>query len=164
MYRDIKPDNIGFDVKGTVKLFDFGLVREFDRNNQCEGGLYYNYTAFVGTPRYMDPQVALGRPYNELCDVYSFSVLFWEMLQLQIPFAGYTSTTRTERVVYGGERPPIKESWPPAIKNLVRSGFGEMTNRISMANVCQIIGNEVENLSSTANKSLQIFSQTLNLG
>lgn len=27
MYRDLKPDNIGFDVRGDVKIFDFGLAR-----------------------------------------------------------------------------------------------------------------------------------------
>jgi serine/threonine protein kinase len=149
MYRDVKPDNVGFDIYGNIKLFDFGLARELENNHKNEQRLLYNYTSFVGTPRYMEPHIALGQPYNELCDVYSFSILFWEILQLQLPFAGYTMATRMERVVHGGERPPIKESWPSAFKKLLRSGFGDMTYRINMKDVCEIIGDELKALTST---------------
>mmetsp|Transcript_13010 Transcript_13010/g.31367 ORF Transcript_13010/g.31367 Transcript_13010/m.31367 type:complete len:344 (-) Transcript_13010:431-1462(-) len=34
LYRDIKPSNIGFAVDGTVKVFDFGMARKCNGNNQ----------------------------------------------------------------------------------------------------------------------------------
>jgi len=54
IYRDLKPDNIGFDVRGDVKLFDFGLSRELPRQTLADGT--YNMTGDTGSPRYMAPE------------------------------------------------------------------------------------------------------------
>ena len=53
MYRDIKPDNIGFDVRGDVKIFDLGLAKELgcSKNN---GDGTYNLTGDTGSPRYVE--------------------------------------------------------------------------------------------------------------
>jgi len=41
----------------------------------------------TGTLRYMAPEVYIrGTPYNTSCDTYSFAILFWQMLVLQLPF------------------------------------------------------------------------------
>src|SRR5688500_1531551 len=85
IYRDIKPDNIGFDVRGDVKIFDFGLAREFDPLQRDDDGLFH-FTADTGSPRYMAPEVALGQPYDERVDVYSFCILAWQMFALETPF------------------------------------------------------------------------------
>lgn len=52
VYRDIKPDNIGFDVRGDVKIFDLGLAKELgcSKNN---GDGTYNLTGDTGSPRYV---------------------------------------------------------------------------------------------------------------
>ena len=55
IYRDLKPDNIGFDVRGDVKLFDFGLAKEIDRSQVQRDGLY-KLTGDTGSPRYMAPE------------------------------------------------------------------------------------------------------------
>jgi len=54
VYRDIKPENIGFDVRDDVKLFDFGLAVEMKTSRESDDGLY-NFTGMTGTPRYMSP-------------------------------------------------------------------------------------------------------------
>jgi serine/threonine protein kinase len=54
LYRDIKPENIGFDVRDDIKLFDFGLSKELKDDMKTENGLY-NLTADTGSPRYMAP-------------------------------------------------------------------------------------------------------------
>jgi serine/threonine protein kinase len=51
MYRDLKPDNIGFDVRGDVKIFDFGLAKEFDPDKSENG--FYQLTGDTGSPRYV---------------------------------------------------------------------------------------------------------------
>mmetsp|Transcript_32595 Transcript_32595/g.79083 ORF Transcript_32595/g.79083 Transcript_32595/m.79083 type:complete len:295 (+) Transcript_32595:56-940(+) len=55
LYRDLKPDNIGFDVRGDVKIFDFGLAKELDESKILEDGTY-NLTGDTGSLRYMAPE------------------------------------------------------------------------------------------------------------
>lgn len=54
VYRDLKPDNIGFDVRGDVKIFDFGLSRQIPSGKSKDG--LYKMTGDTGSPRYMAPE------------------------------------------------------------------------------------------------------------
>ena len=40
VYRDLKPDNIGFDINGIVKIFDFGLAKTLNDDIRTEDGLF----------------------------------------------------------------------------------------------------------------------------
>jgi serine/threonine protein kinase len=122
MHRDLKPDNIGFDVRGDIKLCDFGLAKEFDPN-RCDRDGLYKFTEDTGSPRYMDPLVALGLPYNESCDVYSFCVVLWQILQLELPFDHFTMNLLKKMVFKGNVRPKINDSWPTTIKEMMRNGW-----------------------------------------
>ncbi|KAG7343651.1 PASTA sensor-containing serine/threonine protein kinase [Nitzschia inconspicua] len=85
MHRDLKPANIGFDIRGDIKIFDFGLAKELPTVNNGHLDVFH-FTGLCGSPRYMAPEVGMEEPYNELCDVYSFGVLFWEMMALSKPY------------------------------------------------------------------------------
>ena len=133
MYRDLKPDNIGFDVRGDVKIFDFGLAREFgiaEKTGNDDG--MYKMTGDTGSPRYMAPEVALGQPYNENVDVYSFSILLWQILALERPFQGYTMNMFQKRVTEGGARPMCAQKWPANLQKMLRRGWGINTKRPTM--------------------------------
>ena len=125
LYRDLKPENVGFDIRDDVKLFDFGLAKEVHPEDQDSDG-FYKLTAMTGSPRYMSPEVALGKPYNESCDTYSYSILFWEMWSCREPFQLYRMSTMKERV-WGGElkRPLIQPDWPLPIKNMLSRGWSD---------------------------------------
>lgn len=131
MYRDLKPENIGFDVRGDVKIFDFGLAREFDLA-QADSQGFYAYTGDTGSPRYMAPEVALGQRYNEGADVYSFSILVWQVLALSTPYEGFNASMLTRNVVKGGSRPRIDPKWSKYIADMLRSGWGDKKKRLSM--------------------------------
>jgi len=85
VYRDLKPDNVGFSEDGDVKIFDFGLAKRLHPDDRLDTGLY-TLTGNTGSLRYMAPEVALGRPYDERVDAYSFGILFWQVCGSKCPF------------------------------------------------------------------------------
>lgn len=122
MYRDIKPNNIGFDVRGDLKLFDFGLCRELRPCDKVEDGLY-KLTGVTGSRRYMAPEVVLCKPYGLSADVYSFAIALHEIFSLQIPFEMYDIKEHMQRVVRKNVRPKIPKSWPGYLKTLLASAW-----------------------------------------
>ncbi|MGK3737931.1 MAG: serine/threonine protein kinase [Bacillariaceae sp.] len=84
--RDLKPDNIGFDDDGNVRLFDFGFARSVEECDPKE---------ICGSPRYLAPEVVAGKGYSLKVDVYSFGVLFFEVCSLKVPFKEYFDNNHT---------------------------------------------------------------------
>ena len=115
LYRDLKPSNVGFDVNGSPKLFDFGLALEI-----VESGRRMTPTA--GSLRYMSPENALSRDYGFSTDVYSFGVLLWEVMTLEKPFVGMTRKFFYDSVVKLGARPKLdkRRVRSKAIQSLIR--------------------------------------------
>jgi serine/threonine protein kinase len=122
VYRDLKPDNIGFDKDGVIKLFDFGLAKEMKANQADDNGQYV-MSGNTGSRRYMACEVILAKPYNQMVDVYSFGILLWEMCSAEKPFAGYSSAKHMQNVVLNGERPPMDSRhimfWPVNLQWLI---------------------------------------------
>mmetsp|Transcript_34169 Transcript_34169/g.82834 ORF Transcript_34169/g.82834 Transcript_34169/m.82834 type:complete len:428 (+) Transcript_34169:2-1285(+) len=150
LHRDIKPSNIAFDRNGTVKLFDFGLARGFHTSPTKGTSPLWKYTAAVGSPRYMAPEVALGLPYNELCDVYSFALLLWELLALQKPYQHLSPASMRESVFLQSnhrqqrqqQRPRIHWStWPIVLQDLLERSWSNCLNeRPSMNTIALVLG------------------------
>ena len=112
IFRDVKPENVGFDQNGVLKLFDFGLAKELDPRVQCNGGLFC-MSGGTGSRRYMAPEVARGRPYGASADVYSFSVVLWTMLALDIVV---TSAAQEPELL-------LDPTWPRALRELLEAGW-----------------------------------------
>jgi len=147
IYRDLKPDNIGFDVRGDVKIFDFGLAKELDPRKKLDDGTY-NLTGDTGSPRYMAPEVFLSKTYNETADTYSFSILCWQILALDTPFDHIRTNSHFEKsVIRGGVRPKIKEEWGDSICSMLKESFVSNPNRPSMADNCERLRIEINRLS-----------------
>jgi len=143
LYRDIKPENIGFDIRDDIKIFDFGLAKELTDDLRNDDGTY-KLTEMTGSPRYMAPEVHNGLPYNATCDVYSFAILLWQMLALKVPYELYTPKTLREKVYNGPhKRPMVDETWPNMIKLcLKRSWDKDIHERNTMAQVSSILRKE----------------------
>jgi len=154
IHRDIKPSNIGFDLKGNVKLLDFGLARElpfFVRSKKKE----FRMSARVGTQGYMSPEVTFGEPYCEKADVYSFGLVFWEMLALTRPFPELNEMERWNLILVRGKRPLVDVTWPDRIKVLLRTSWHvDPLYRPEMSNVHEILEYELQKLRKK--RSLQL--------
>jgi serine/threonine protein kinase len=112
IYRDLKPDNIGFDGTGRVQMFDFGLAKRLDDVAKTDDDENYRLTGNTGSLRYMSPEVARNLPYNLSADSYSFGILFWQICALQTPFAGFTTASHFKLVVQQNQRPHPDKTWP----------------------------------------------------
>uniref|UniRef100_A0A7S2H492 Protein kinase domain-containing protein n=1 Tax=Helicotheca tamesis TaxID=374047 RepID=A0A7S2H492_9STRA len=124
VYRDLKPDNVGYDSQGVLKLFDFGLAKELkSRRRNCKGT--YNLSGNTGSKRYMAPEVALYKPYDERVDAYSFGVVLYEISSMEKPFKDWTAGKHKEEVVEGRFRPKIEHPhgihsfWPAPLVDLI---------------------------------------------
>jgi serine/threonine-protein kinase PpkA len=82
VHRDVKPDNILFHVDGTPKLTDFGIAKQFDDGQE----LTMDGSAF-GSPYYLSPEQACGRPLDGRTDIYALGIVFYEMLTGRKPYA-----------------------------------------------------------------------------
>ncbi|KAA3664369.1 MAG: serine/threonine protein kinase, partial [Chloroflexi bacterium] len=66
VHRDIKPANIMLDETGKAILTDFGIVKLVGNQSMA----YTATGALIGTPSYMSPEQALGKPGDERVDIY----------------------------------------------------------------------------------------------
>ncbi|MCL4265391.1 MAG: protein kinase [Anaerolineae bacterium] len=87
VHRDIKPANIMLRKEtGQAVLTDFGIVKLMGSQTMA----YTATGALIGTPSYMSPEQALGKPGDERVDIYSLGVLLFQMVTNKLPFAADT--------------------------------------------------------------------------
>uniref|UniRef100_A0A6T6GV67 Protein kinase domain-containing protein n=1 Tax=Craspedostauros australis TaxID=1486917 RepID=A0A6T6GV67_9STRA len=146
IYRDLKPENIGFDVRGDVKIFDFGLAKELDPQKRLEDGTF-KLTGDTGSMRYMAPEVAKSENYNETADVFSFSILLWQMSELKTPYEGFTIPMFQKRVILCNVRPALNPKWGSEICAMLRECFIDNPKRPTMGDVCDVLRAEISKLS-----------------
>ena len=86
IHRDLKPSNVFLartpDGGQQIKLLDFGIVKADDQATLTGTG------TVIGTASYMSPEQIQGDPIDRRTDIYSFGVLFYEVLAGRKPFIG----------------------------------------------------------------------------
>jgi serine/threonine protein kinase len=121
----------GFCSDDVLKIFDFGLAVEIPHHDDPE--TTFKLAGNTGTSRYMAVEVIRKEPYNLKADVFSYSILLWEIMALSKPYDGLLGHQVKESVSIFGERPAVPRSWPVAIRRLLRRGWSEsISNRPSM--------------------------------
>ena len=76
IYRDLKPENVMVNVKGYIKIIDFGTVKEIqDRTS-----------TIIGTSHYMAPEITKGEGYSFQVDIWSIAICMYEFFCGKLPF------------------------------------------------------------------------------
>jgi eukaryotic-like serine/threonine-protein kinase len=103
VHRDLKPENVMVSETLDVKLLDFGLAKWRDDSPDAtvthEGRV-------LGTPAYMSPEQAKGKPVDGRTDVFAFGVVLYEMLSGVRPFTG-DSAVEILAAITRDDPPPI---------------------------------------------------------
>jgi len=145
IYRDLKPDNTGFDVRGDIKIFDFGLSTELYPHLKV-GNEYYLLTGCTGSLRYMAPEVRWCLPYNFKADVYSFGMVFWQIFSTLLPFSSFNREQFDQRVLRDGLRPKMQSWWPNSseLYSKMQSCWEvESSKRIHLSTICHWLSHEL---------------------
>ncbi len=91
LHRDLNPGNVLVTREGRVVLIDFGLVTDRSRRRGAP------HDGAGGTPAYMSPEQAAGKPATAASDWYGFGVMLFEALTGQVPFSGSTLRMLTNK-------------------------------------------------------------------
>ncbi|MBW4437726.1 MAG: protein kinase [Pleurocapsa minor GSE-CHR-MK-17-07R] len=114
LHRDLKPSNVLLDESGGAFLTDFGIARVLGENNAGT----ITTQGVVGTPSYMSPEQAQGKPLDNRSDLYSMGVMLFEMATGRRPFeadtpygiavAQVTEPPPTPRSIHPDVPPPLE--------------------------------------------------------
>lgn len=142
IHRDLKslnlllvdPINSPHD-RINVKITDFGISVMFDTDRLMTGQM--------GTCHWMAPEVLNNEGYDFSADVYSYSVVLWEVFARETPYRNINPAMIPYRVLNLGERPDISKIRHPGIQNLIiRCWTRNKESRPSFPDIIQ----ELENI------------------
>ncbi len=121
VHRDLKPPNLMLDPGGTVKVMDFGIAKVTGSALRTQAGIR------LGTPYYMSPEQAQGRPVDARSDLYSLSVVLFELLTGQPPFQGDDPFAVALKHIT--DSPPdlssLRPGFPEPLPSVVRRGLSK---------------------------------------
>lgn len=115
VHRDLKPENILITRDGLAKVMDFGIARGLGSSDTETG-------VVTGTPGYMSPEQAEGKPTDARSDIYSLGLIVYEMFTGERAFRLGASIPEVLEQMRTG--PPaarsIEPDLPPHIEQALR--------------------------------------------
>ncbi|MFB4424008.1 serine/threonine-protein kinase [Streptomyces sp. QL37] len=139
VHRDLKPANVLLDERdGEMHpmLTDFGIARLAD-----SPGLTRTHE-FVGTPAYVAPESAEGRPQTSAVDVYGAGILLYELVTGRPPFAGGTALEVLHRHLSEEPRRPstVPEPLWTVIERCLRKDPDQRPSAVNLARALRTVG------------------------
>ncbi len=125
LHRDLKPDNLMIDRRGQLKVLDFGLARVDLKAgtdvSETRTQMLTDPGTVMGTPQYMSPEQALGRPLDARSDLFSFGVVLYQMATGAIPFQGNTAPEITDAILHQAPTQPVRLNprIPPELERII---------------------------------------------
>lgn len=125
IHRDVTPGNILLEYKGNIKLTDFGIAT-------AESRLQKDFTkSAMGKKIYMPPEQTVNDPVVRSSDLYSLTLVYFELLSGQLPFFSDSTTDLYKKIVDGKAQdirvimPSIKED----LAKIIRRGMDPSAKR-----------------------------------
>jgi serine/threonine-protein kinase len=118
IHRDLKPGNIKITPEGKVKVLDFGLAKAVGGEALDQQSTVTEPGRVIGTPAYMSPEQARGKPTDKRSDIWSFGCVLYEMLTGRIPFKGETISDTLANIL---QTEPNWEALPQSIPSNIQS-------------------------------------------
>ncbi|MFG2984812.1 protein kinase [Streptomyces sp. NPDC048258] len=142
VHRDLKPANVLLDERGgqmKPMLTDFGIARLAD-----SPGLTRTHE-FVGTPAYVAPESAEGRPQTSAVDIYGAGILLYELLTGRPPFAGGTALEVLHRHLSEDPQRPASVPEPlwTVIERCLRKEPNERPSAESLARGLRVVASGI---------------------
>ena len=116
IHRDLKPQNIMIEQEtGRILVMDFGIARSMESQGMTQTG------ALMGTPEYMSPEQAKGEKLDHRSDLFTFGIIFYELLTGRSPYKSDTIMGSLMKRLQEPARPPIEAdaSIPQDLSDLV---------------------------------------------
>lgn len=116
IHRDIKPSNIMIDDNGQVKVLDFGLAKQLNKeqgpSSEPEARTLLSTETrsgvVLGTPAYLSPEQATGGAVDGRSDLFALGTLLYEAITGRTPFAGNSFIEIAANVLHVEPPPPSK--------------------------------------------------------
>ncbi|KAG6419456.1 hypothetical protein SASPL_121678 [Salvia splendens] len=122
IHHDLKSANCLVSKHWTVKICDFGLSRIMtDAPIKSSSG---------GTLEWMAPEVIRNEPFTEKCDIFSLSVIIWELYTLHRPWDGMPP----ERVVHAVANEGLRLEMPQGLVGRLIAGMSHVEDLRALAN------------------------------
>jgi len=128
VHRDLKPENVFLITRDgatdVVKVLDFGIAKTTEAEAARERRLTSPGMA-MGTPEYMAPEQAAGRPADARCDVYALGAIMYEMTTGTAPYSGDNFMEILTKKATQDPPPPIsvRPELAPQVSDLVMAAM-----------------------------------------
>jgi serine/threonine protein kinase len=145
---NLKPSNVGIH-KGTVKLFDFESAVRLDDDDEMVTGRGVEGSS--SSPLYYTaPEVMQSQDYGLPADVYSFAMILWELLTLDVPFEDMSRDELVRAVVQEKARPAVdKRIGSPALQELISNAWkSSPDSRPTFTTIRRVLEDEVAALGT----------------